>query len=29
MCLYLYVHNTYTQNTRTYYVNKDFYVGCD
>ncbi len=26
MCVYLYIHNTYTQYTHIYYVNKMFFV---
>ncbi len=26
---HLYIHNKYTQNTHTYYVNKNIYFGCD
>ncbi len=29
MCLYLYIHNKYTQHTHIYYVNKNFYFGCE
>ncbi len=29
MCVYLYIHNKYTQYTHIYYVNKNFYFGCD
>ncbi len=31
MCVYLYIHNKYTQYTYKYiyYVNKNFYFGCD
>ncbi len=27
MCLYLYMHNKYTQYTQMYYVNKNVYFG--
>ncbi len=29
MHVYLYIHNKYTQYTHIYYVNKNFYFGCD
>ncbi len=29
MCVYLYIHNKYTQYSHIYYVNKNFYLGCD
>ncbi len=29
MCVYLYIHNKYTQNTHIYFANKNFYFGCD
>ncbi len=29
MIVYLYMHNNYTQYTHIYYVNKNFYFGCD
>ncbi len=29
MCMSLYIHNKYTQYTHIYYVNKNFYFGCD
>ncbi len=29
MCVYLYIHNKYTQNTHIYHANKNFYFGCD
>ncbi len=29
MCFYLYIHNKYTQYILIYYVNKNFYFGCD
>ncbi len=29
MCVYLNIHNKYTQHTHKYYVNKNFYFGCD
>ncbi len=29
MSVYLYIHNKYTQYTYIYYVNKNFYFGCD
>ncbi len=29
MCVYLYIHNKYTQYTYIYNVNKNFYFGCD
>ncbi len=29
MGVYLYIHNKYTQYTHMYYVNKNFYLGCD
>ncbi len=29
MCVSLYKHNTYTQYAQIYYVNKNFYFGCD
>ncbi len=28
-CLYFYIHNKYTQYTLIYFVNKNFYFGCD
>ncbi len=27
--VYFYIHNKYTQYTHIYYVNKNFYFGCD
>ncbi len=29
VCVSLYIHNKYTQYTHIYYVNKNFYFGCD
>ncbi len=29
MVVYLYIDNKYTQYTHIYYVNKNFYFGCD
>ncbi len=29
MCVYLYIHNKYTEYTQIYSVNKNFYFGCD
>ena len=29
MCVYLYIHNKYTQNTHIYYANKNFYFVYD
>jgi len=29
MCVYLYIQNNYIQHTQIYYVNTDFYFGCD
>ncbi len=29
MCLYLYIHNKYTQYILIYYANKNVYFGCD
>jgi len=29
MCVYLYIQINYTHYTHTYYVNTNFYFGCD
>jgi len=29
MCVYLYIQNNYPQCTHIYYVNTNFYFGCD
>ncbi len=29
MCVYLYIHNKYTQNAHIYYVNKNIYFECN
>ncbi len=29
MCVFLYIHNKYTQHTHIYYVNKNFYFILD
>ncbi len=29
VCMCIYIHNKYSQNTHIYYVNKNFYFGCD
>ncbi len=29
MCVYLYMHNKYTQYTHIHYVKKNVYFGCD
>ncbi len=29
MCVYLYIHNTYIKYAHIYYLNQNFYFGCD
>jgi len=29
MCVYLHIQNNYTHHTHIYYVNTNFYFGCD
>ncbi len=29
VCVCIYIHNKYTQYTHIYYVNENFYFGCD
>ncbi len=29
LCVYLYIHNKYTQNAHIYYANRNFYFVCD
>jgi len=29
VCVFIYIQNNYTQYTHIYYVNTNFYCGCD